>query len=453
MKPVFRNAVLIVLLVLLGFAGYRLRKSLPLDRQAAVTLVTKTKAWFLAEKTETAQAAVDPDAHAEHGKGERKVAYWYNAMNPSEKYDKPGIASDGMALVPKYKDELDAMANMPPGTVMLSPDKQQLIGVRTAQVTVADMSRTLRTVGRIETDQTKIARIHTKFQGWIDKVYIDFVGKPVSKGQPLFSIYSPELVATQHEYLLALRAQKLLSNPTFRETGGDPDALLASARQRLKLWDISDEQIERLENTGEVTRTMVLNSPADGYVMTREAYENTFVMPDKELYTIVDLSTVWVNLDIYEYEAPFVTTGYPAQMKLPYAPGKTFNGKVTYIYPDVDINTRTLKARLEFPNPNLELKPGMFADIELHIRIGQKLQVPAEAVLDSGTRKIVFMAKPNGYFEPREIQVGAKLDGRFVVEGGLAAGETIVTSGNFLIDSESRLTASGAPAHEHGGNK
>jgi multidrug efflux pump subunit AcrA (membrane-fusion protein) len=451
MKTIFRTAVFIVVLVLVGSAAYRFRNNIPRDRDSVLVLAKKTKAWFLAEKADTAQAAAEPDAHGEHSKGERKVAYWYNAMNPSEKYDTPGTASDGMALVPKYQDELDAMANMPPGTVMLSPDKQQLIGVRTAQVQVADMSRTVRTVGRIETDQTKIARIHTKFQGWIDKVFVNFVGKPVSKGQPLFSIYSPELVATQQEYLLALRARKLLGNPTYLEIGGDPNALVASARQRLKLWDISDEQIERLENTGEATRTMVLNSPVDGYVMTREAYDNTFVMPDKELYTIADLSTVWVNLDIYEYEAPFVAAEYPAEMRLPYAPGKTYKGKVAYIYPELDVNTRTLKARLEFPNTNLELKPGMFADVELKIPVGRKLQVPAEAVLDSGTRKIVFIAKPDGYFEPREVQVGAKLDGRFVVEEGLKPGETIVTSGNFLIDSESRLTASEAPAHAHGG--
>jgi RND family efflux transporter MFP subunit len=326
--------------------------------------------------------------------------------------------------------------------------------VRTAEVQVADMSRTLRTVGRVEADQTKIAHIHAKFQGWIDEVYVDFVGKLVRKGQPLFSIYSPELVATQQEYLIALRAQRLLSNNTYREIGGNANSLLDSARQRLNLWDISDEQIERLENTGEVTRTMVLNSPVDGYVLTREAYPaKTFVTPDKELYTIVDLSTVWINLDIYEYEAPFVTTGYRARMTLPYAPGKAYTGVLTYIYPEVDVNTRTLKARLEFPNQNLELKPGMYADIELQIRIGQKLQVPAEAVLDSGTRKIVFVAKPGGYFEPREIEVGSKFDGRFIVNSGLEPGETIVTSGNFLIDSESRLSSTGGTAHAHGGKK
>lgn len=446
-KKVVRVAGTLILVSTLTFTGYVYREPIA---QAA----KGGKAWFLNEKVASAADTPVTDHSQHQAAGERKVAYWYDAMNPGYKSDKPGTAPDGMQLVPMYQDELEKMKDMPPGTVMLTPDKQQLIGVRTGQVQVADMSRTLRTVGRVETDQTKIAHIHAKFQGWIDEVYVDFVGKLVRKGQPLFSIYSPELLATQQEYLIALRAQKLLSNDTYREIGGNAGSLLDSARQRLKLWDISEEQIERLEKTGEVTRTMVLNSPVDGYVLTREAYPaKTFVTPDKELYTIVDLSTVWINLDIYEYEAPFVTTGYVARMTLPYAPGKSYTGVLTYIYPEVDLNTRTLKARLEFPNQNLELKPGMYADIELQIRIGSKLQVPAEAVLDSGTRKIVFVAKPGGYFEPREIQVGAKFDGRFIVNSGLEPGEMIVTSGNFLIDSESQLSASGGGAHAHGGKK
>lgn len=449
-KKVVSAAGIVILLSLLGVATY-------LFWRPSAEAAKSAKAWFLNEKVESPAetAATDHSQHqpAEHSAGqaasERQVAYFYDPMHPQYKSDKPGTAPDcGMKLVPKYQDELDKMADMPPGTVMLTPDKQQLIGVRMAEVQAAELSRTLRTVGRVETDQTKIARVHAKFQGWIDEVYVDFVGKLVRKGQPLFSIYSPELVATQQEYLIALRAQKLLANDTYREIGGNAGSLLDSARQRLRLWDISEEQIERLERTGEVTRTLVLNSPVDGYITTREAYPKTVVTPDKELYTIVDLSTVWINLDIYEYEAPFVMTGYTARMTLPYAPGKSYTGTVTYIYPDVNIETRTLKARLEFPNPTLELKPGMYADIELQIRLGRKLQIPSEAVLDSGTRKLVFVAKPGGYFEPREIQVGAKFDGRFIVNSGVKAGEIIVTSGNFLIDSESQLSATGA-AHAH----
>ena len=450
MKTNFRIAVLIVVLGVVGFAGYRFRTYLPRDRAAAVALGKQAKAWFLAEKTESAQAATEPDGHAGHGAGERKVAYWYDPMNPSSKSDKPGTAPDGMALVPMYADELEALVSMPPGTVILSPDKQQLIGVRTAPVEIGNLSRTIRTVGRVEADETKITRIHTKFQGWIDKVFVDFVGKQVRKGQPLFTVYSPELLATQQEYLIALRSQKLLGNPIYREVVGNENALVNSARQRLKLWDISDDQIVRLEQTGEATRTMLISSPIEGVVTTREVYENSFVNPEKELYTIVDLSSVWVNLDIYEYEAPYVRAGQKARMKLAYSPEKSYEGAVTYIYPTLDMNTRTLKVRMEFPNPSLGLKPNMFGDIELKIDAGRNIQVPAEAVLDSGVRKVVFIAKPGGYFEPREIQTGGKVDDRFIVTAGLKPGDLIVTSGNFLIDSESRLTASGAPAHAHG---
>lgn len=448
-KIVVRSVALCLVLAVAAVAGYRYRTYLPRDRAGAVALAKKAKTWFLAERVEPAQTLAD--GHAGHGQAERTVAYWYDPMHPNYKSDKPGTAPDcGMPLVPMVEDQMQAMANMPPGTVMIPPDKQQLIGVRTAPVEIADLSRTLRTVGRIEVDETKIARIHTKFQGWIDKVFVDFVGKSVRKGEPLFTVYSPELLATQQEYLLALKSKKLLGNSTYREVVGDENALANSARQRLKLWDISGEQIERLEQTGEATRTMLLTSPIDGYVTTREVYENTYVTPDKELYTIVDLSAIWVNVDIYEYEAPYIRLGQKARMTLAYGTGRSYGGTVTYIYPTLDPNTRTLKVRMEFPNPAMELKPNMYSNIALNIDIGRRVQVPAEAVLDSGTRKIVFIAKPDGYFEPREIQVGGKVDDRFIVTAGLKPGDVIVTSGNFLIDSESRLTASGAPAHVHG---
>ncbi len=350
--------------------------------------------------SETVEAA---DQHAGHPPTDRAVAYWYDAMNPEYKSDKPGNAPDGMKLVPMYQDQIEKMQDMPPGTVMLPPEKQQLIGVRTAPVEVADLSRTVRTVGRIETDETRIARIHTKFQGWIEKVYADFVGKLVRKGEPLFTVYSPELLATQQEYLIALKAKRALSSGIYREIGGDPDLLVKSALQRLRLWDISEDQLNHLEQTGETSRTLLLVSPIDGYVTTKELYENTFVTPEKELYTIADLSQVWVNLDIYEYEAAYIHLGQKARMTLSYNPGKAYEGTVSYIYPTLDANTRTLKVRLEFPNPSLDLKPGMFADVELGINAGRTLQIPAEAVLDSGTRKIVFIAKPGGIEDRRKV--------------------------------------------------
>jgi multidrug efflux pump subunit AcrA (membrane-fusion protein) len=395
------------------------------------------------QPTKTAGAATD----------DRPIAYWYDSMNPSFHSDKPGVAADGMKLLPKYQDQLDKMEGMPSGSVMLSGDQQQLIGVKTAPVMIADLSRTLRTVGHVEADETRIAHVHTKFQGWIAKVYVDFVGQLVHKGDPLFSVYSPELVATQQEYLIALRSRDTLSKGIYREIGGDPDALVNSALQRLRLWDISEDQLATLARTGEVTRTLLVLSPVTGYVLTREAYENASTMPDKELYTVADLSHIWVTADIYEYEASAIRLGQSARMSLSYKPGKKYDGKISYIYPSVDPNTRTLKVRLEFANPGIDLKPNMFADIELTVGSGRSLQVPAEAVLDSGTRKIVFVAKGDGNFEPREIRVAEQIDGRYVVISGLEANETIVTSGNFLIDSESNLKSMSAPAHQHGSSK
>lgn len=373
---------------------------------------------------------------------ERKVLYWYDPMHPAYKSDKPGVAPDcGMKLVPKYADEEEAMKAMPPGTVMLSPEKQQLIGVRTAEVRRERLQRTIRTVGRLEADETKIARIHVKVAGWVDQVYVDFVGKLVQKGQPLFTLYSPELVSTQQEYLIARRGEKYLGESPYTEVAQGSQALLRAARERLRLWDIPEADIKKLEETGEVSRTLTLYSPSGGFVMKRNLYPQVYVTPDTELYEIADLSTIWVYVDIYEYEVPYVRVGQPAVMRLSYFPEKTYTGKVTYVYPTLDPQTRTVKVRLEFPNPGFELKPDMFADVELEIDYGTHVAVPSEAVLDSGTRQLVFLARPNGYFEPREIKTGARVNDRMVVLAGLQPGDTIVTSGNFLIDSESRLSA------------
>lgn len=379
---------------------------------------------------------------ASENSGERKVLYWYDPMHPAYKSDKPGVAPDcGMKLVPKYVDEVQAMKDMPPGTVMLSPEKEQLIGVRYAEVRRTDLVRTLRTVGRVEPDDTKIARIHVKIAGWIEKVYLDYVGKLVKKGQPLFTVYSPELVSTQEEFLIARRGQKYLGDSPYAEVAAGADSLLRAARDRLRLWDISDEQIEQLEKTGEVTRAMTLYSPIDGFVTNRNAFEQVYVTPDKDLYEIADLSTVWVYVDVYEYEIPYVRVGQPVSMKLSYFPEKTYTGKVDYVYPTLDPNTRTVKVRLVFSNPAFDLKPGMFANAELKIDYGVQTLVPSEAVLDSGTRQMVFLAKPGGYFEPREVKVGARFDDQIVILSGLNPGEKIVASGNFLIDSESRLSS------------
>ena len=424
---------------------------------AAGFYATKQNFWR-APEAETAADRTDPSAMAgmdpptpqlTEASGGREVLYWYDPMHPAYRANEPGIAPDcGMDLVPKYADEAQALAAMPPGTVMLSMQKQQMIGVRTEKVVMAPVQRTIRTVGHLTADETKIAHVHTKFEGWIEKVFVDFVGMRVRKGQPLFTIYSPELVSTQEEYLLALKGKQILGESPFERAALGSASLLEAARRRLELWDISAEQIEELERTGKVQRTLSVHSPIQGYVTARKAYENVFVTPGTEIYSIVDLGNIWALAMVYEYELPFIRLGQRATMSLSYLPEKQYRGRVTYIYPLVDPKSRTVKIRIEFRNPRMELKPEMYADVEIQVDYGRRIVVPAEAVLDSGMRQIVFLARPNGHFEPREIKVGPRLEDRTIVLAGLEAGEEIVTSGNFLIDSESRLTsATGSMTH------
>lgn len=385
-------------------------------------------------------AKASSDAGKQASSGERKVLYWYDPMHPAYKSDKPGIAPDcGMQLVPKYADDAAAMNTMPAGTVKISPEKQQLIGVRTTTVEREPLVRTVHTTGQLTADETKISHVHVKINGYIDKVYVDYVGQLVKKGQPLFTLYSPDLLATEQEYLIAKRGNQTLGKSQFKEVSEGAASLLRAARERLKLWDISDAQIKKLDETGEVSRTLTFYSPVDGFVMDRKAFPQTAVTPDMDLYQITDLSDIWLNADVYEYEVPYVKVGQRVSMQLSYYPGKTYTGKISYIYPTVDPVTRTVKVRIQFPNPRLELKPQMFADVELHMDYGTQTVVPQEAVLDSGNEQTVFIARGDGYFEPRKVQIGPRLGDKVVVLAGLKPGDTIVSSGNFLIDSESQM--------------
>src|ERR1019366_2120628 len=305
-----------------------------------------------ASQSATATSASEPG-------GERKILFWYDPMHPAYKSDKPGVAPDcGMQLVPKYAD--DETAKMPAGTVKIAPEKQQLIGVRTATVERQSLVRTVRTTGQLTSDETKLAHIHVKVNGYIDKGYVDYIGQLVKKGQPLFTLYSPDLVATEEEYLIAKRGAKEMGASQFPDVAQGSQSLLRSTRERLKLWDITDEQIKKLDETGEVTKTLTFYSPVSGFVTDRKAFPQTAVTPDMDLYAISDLSTIWVNADVYEYEVPFVKVGQRADMQLSYYAGKTYSGKITYIYPTVDPISHTVKARIEFANPNFDLKPQMF---------------------------------------------------------------------------------------------
>jgi RND family efflux transporter MFP subunit len=371
--------------------------------------------------------------------GDRKILYWYDPMHPAYKSDKPGTAPDcGMTLVPKYAED-ESMAKMPVGTVTIPQDKQVLAGVRTAVVEHKSLVRDIRTTAQIVADETRIAHVHVKVAGYINQVYVDFVGQLVKKGQPLFTLYSPDLVSTQEEYLIAKRGNATLANAPFKEISQGSQSLLQSARQRLKLWDISDEQIKELDETGNVRKDLTFYSPITGFVTDRKVFPQTSVTPDTELYTVSDLSTVWADVDIYEYEVPFVHLGQRVSLTLSYYPGKTYAGNISYIYPTVDPQTRTVKVRVQIPNPGFVLKPQMFADAQLHVDYGTKILVPQEAVLNSGMEQHVFVVHEGGIFEPRPVTIGPVVDGNAVILTGLKAGETIVVSGNFLIDSESGL--------------
>lgn len=400
----------------------------------------------------------DADQSSTQSGQARKILYWVDPMHPVYKSDKPGKAPDcGMDLVPVYAEEAaqTTAGTLPEGAFQVTPEKQQLIGVQYGEAIYKPVFKTLRTVGRLAYDETKIAHVHSKVEGWIEQVFVDFTGKEVRKGQPLISIYSPELWQTQQEYLIALKGRNELAASPFREAVTGSESLLQAARKRLELWDISEEQIQQIEQTGKPIKALMLHAPSDGFVLTRNAYPKLRVTPETELYTVADLSTIWVIAEIYEYETPEVRTGQSAAVTLSYFPGRTFRGRVTYIYPQLDAATRTLKVRIELPNPGFALKPEMYANVELRIDYGRSVVVPQEAVMDSGAEQMVFVAHEGGYFEPRKVTTGAKVGAEVIVINGLKSGERVVTSANFLIDSESKLKSAaggmGMPGMSHGG--
>ena len=345
------------------------------------------------------------------------------------------------------------------GVVEIDPEQRRLIGVVTTSVERRALERRVRTVGLVTIDETRVSHVHTKVEGWIETVYAGETGKIVREGDPLLTIYSPELVSTQEEYLLALRAQKRLAESPFEEVRRSGESLLRTTGDRLRLWDISESDIRRLEESGEVLKALTLYAPSSGYIMEKEhALEGMRVTPGMKLYELADLSRVWVEADVYEFEAPLVKVGQNAGLTLAALPGRVFEGRVTYIYPTVEARTRTLTARLEFDNPGLALKPDMYADVEIRVPTAEELAIPQEAVLDSGRRKVVFVEEEEGRFVPREVTVGARGGGYYPVLSGLEEGEVVVSSANFLIDSESRFQAAmeamkatsdeqGTPAH------
>ena len=325
------------------------------------------------------------------------------------------------------------------GTVTIPPERLQTIGVKYGQVTRRPLEKIIRTVGRVAVDERRLAKVTIKFHGWIEELFVSALGDHVKKGQRLFTIYSPDLVATQEEYLLALQGRKQLGESQFPEVASSSQELLDATRHRLHFWDISEEHIRDLERTKLVKKTLPIHSPMAGTVIRKEIVQGAHVEPGQELYTIVDLSRVWVLADIYEYELAFVKAGQQASVTLSYDPSTVLTGRVGFIYPMLDPKTRTAKVRFELDNADEKLKPDMYANVELRVNLGTRLAIPQEAIIESGQKQVVFLHLGGGKLEPRLVKTGAKTGEWSEVLTGLKEGEHIVTSANFLIDSESRL--------------
>jgi RND family efflux transporter MFP subunit len=334
----------------------------------------------------------------------------------------------------------------------IDPVKEQYLGIKTTKAKLKDVQKEIKALGTVTPDETRLAHIHTKFSGYIQKVFADYEGKLVEKGQPLFTVYSPELVSTQEELLLALEAEEKLKGNEFPEIARSQAALLSGTKRRLELWDISDEQIDKLRETKHVTKELTIYSPVNGFITKREAFEGTQIAPENTLYDIVDLSRVWVIVEVYENDLPFVMIGQTATINFPYENIKPFIGKVTYIYPEIEPTTRTLKIRVEVNNPGFKLKPDMYVNAILATNIGKHVVVPTRAAIDSGQRQIVFVKEKEGKFIPKEVKLGPEVNNERVVYFGINDGDEVVTDGNFLLDSESNLETSLEQMKGHSGH-
>jgi RND family efflux transporter MFP subunit len=395
----------------------------------------------------------------EEGAKERTLLFYRNPMDPMITSPVPAKDSMGMDYVPVYADEVGAPgAGAPAGlvTVRVGEEGIRVAGVQTAAAVRDRISRTVRTVGIVTPDETRIRHVHTKTAGWVEKLHVSFTGQLVEKGEPILSLYSPELLASQEEFLRAREtAAKFAASgsESVRRLGQE---LLSSARRRLELFDVPESFLADIERTGEPRRAVTLDAPSSGFVTAKAIFEGQQVEPGSELFAVTDLSRVWIEADVYEYEASAVRLGQQAVLTLPYQAGLRLTGRVAYVYPYLNPESRTLKVRFEFQNPDLVLKPAMFADVTLALETGEGVVVPDSAIMDTGVRRVVFVETSSGTFEPREIRVGVRGDGRAEVLSGVAEGEKVVVRANFLLDSESRLRAaltkmSGASAPGGGG--
>jgi len=370
---------------------------------------------------------------------EREVLFYRHPMNPAVTSPVPAKGSMGMEYTPVYADSSNEEKE-PLGTVKIDGVTVQNIGVRTTRAVRETLSHTVRAVGRVTYNEERMVHLHPKIEGWIAKVHVDKTGQWVKKNSDLLSIYSPQLVASQQEYILALNNLKALENSPIEEIRKGAEELVNSSRERLKLLDVPPHQLLDLERNRSIKKDLHIHAPAEGIVMRIGARDGQFVTPKTEIYMIADLRKVWVYANIYEYELPWVKEGDSVEMQLAGIPGTTFKGHLSFIYPYAEAKTRTIKVRLVFDNPGLLLKPEMFADVTIHA--GKQVNavvIPSEAVIRSGSRNQVFIVRSPGKFEPRLVTLGLASNGKVVVLKGVEVGEEVVTSAQFLIDSESKL--------------
>jgi len=371
---------------------------------------------------------------------ERKVLFWRNPMNPA--ITSPVFAKDemGMGYLPVYADGNSSGGDEPAGTVTIDPVTVQNIGVRTAKAERRNLARELNALGRVDFNEERLARLHPKTSGWIEQLRVDETGVRVNKNTILLGLYSPELVAAQREYLVAMENWEAVQKSGIARMKKSAKNLLRSSRERLELFDVPAHQIKELEKSRKIKKQLHIHSPFAGRVMHIGARDGQYITPKDELFLIADLSRIWVNVDIYEDDLPWMKIDDPAVMTVRAAPGHIFRGKVTFIHPTMQKKSRTVRVRLEFDNPDLVLKPGMFANVVLHTdEQPNAVVVPSEAIIRSGVREQVFVVREPGKFEPRLVTLGVSAGGYTQILEGVEPGEEVVTSSQFLIDSESKL--------------
>ncbi len=455
MKSPIQIIVLLVLILAATAGGYYLGKRGPAEISSDHTSVTKEKKikYWVAPmdpayiRNEPGKSPMGMDLvpvyedEKKPEKKEKKIKYWAAPMDPTYIRNGPGKSPMGMDLIPVYEDEGNEKSSE--GMVRIDPVTVQNIGVRTETVGKRTLSRTIRTVGIVEYDEKRVIQVHSKVEGWIEKLYADFTGQAVKKDEILLEIYSPQLVSSQEEYLVALELKEKLGKSSYSDVAEGAESLLKSAKKRLDYLDVPPHQIMELEKHRKILKTLHIHSPGKGIVIKKHIKEGGYVKPGMPIYTIADISKVWIHADIYESELPWIKMGQDVKMTLSYYPGKIFKGKVSYIYPFLEAKTRTIKVRLEFDNPGWQLKPDMYANIEIDSLISKSvIALPVEALIRSGERNVVITSVGGGKFLPKNVIVGMESgDGYYQIKEGLEEGDVVVTSAQFLIDSESRLKA------------